>query len=231
MDYIVHGVSNSRTQLSNFHYLIIITFQCVLVSTIQQSESALRRHVSPPFWSSLPPSRSSQSSELSFQCYTAASRCSHNFFRPLLPLCPSTLPLPHHPALTLLEVLEGDSARRLRREPNLSGKLPHRLKMLGGPGPGLLLLLAVLSLGTAGASKSRRQAQQIVQPQSPLTVSQSKREYWPWAGTGCLRTGPEKQPKLWLKFCARARVWRVYTPKWDGGIKDWLWAGWFCGLR
>ncbi|XP_043301254.1 fibronectin isoform X10 [Cervus canadensis] len=51
--------------------------------------------------------------------------------------------------------------------------------MLGGPGPGLLLLLlAVLSLGTgvpsAGASKSRRQAQQIVQPQSPLTVSQSK---------------------------------------------------------
>lgn len=78
-------------------------------------------------------------------------------------------------------VLEGDSVRRLRREPNLSGKLPHRLKMLGGPGPGLLLLLAVLSLGTAvpsaGASKSRRQAQQIVQPQSPLTVSQSKREY------------------------------------------------------
>ncbi|XP_043766066.1 fibronectin isoform X13 [Cervus elaphus] len=51
--------------------------------------------------------------------------------------------------------------------------------MLGGPGPGLLLLLlAVLSLGTgvpsAGASKSRRQAQQMVQPQSPLTVSQSK---------------------------------------------------------
>ncbi|XP_055253145.1 fibronectin isoform X7 [Moschus berezovskii] len=49
--------------------------------------------------------------------------------------------------------------------------------MLAGPGPGLLLL-AVLSLGTAvpsaGASKSRRQAQQIVQPQSPLTVSQSK---------------------------------------------------------
>nr|XP_020755952.1 fibronectin isoform X7 [Odocoileus virginianus texanus] len=48
--------------------------------------------------------------------------------------------------------------------------------MLGGPGPGLLLLLlAVLSgVPSAGASKSRRQAQQIVQPQSPLTVSQSK---------------------------------------------------------
>ncbi|XP_059961725.1 fibronectin isoform X10 [Mesoplodon densirostris] len=53
--------------------------------------------------------------------------------------------------------------------------------MLGGPGPRLLLLLlllTVLSLGTAvpstGASKSKRQAQQIVQPQSPLTVSQSK---------------------------------------------------------
>ncbi|XP_068400625.1 fibronectin isoform X8 [Eschrichtius robustus] len=49
--------------------------------------------------------------------------------------------------------------------------------MLGGPGP-RLLLLTVLSLGTAvpstGASKSKRQAQQLVQPQSPLAVSQSK---------------------------------------------------------
>lgn len=54
---------------------------------------------------------------------------------------------------------------------------PHLLKMLGGPGPGLLLL-AVLSLGTTvpstGASKSKRQAQQIVQPQSPLVDSQRK---------------------------------------------------------
>ncbi|XP_060008151.1 fibronectin isoform X5 [Lagenorhynchus albirostris] len=50
--------------------------------------------------------------------------------------------------------------------------------MLGDPGPRLLLLLTVLSLGTAvpstGASKSKRQAQQVVQPQSPLAVSQSK---------------------------------------------------------
>ncbi|XP_035941200.1 fibronectin isoform X12 [Halichoerus grypus] len=49
--------------------------------------------------------------------------------------------------------------------------------MLRGPGP-RLLLLAVLSLGTAvpstGASKSKRQAQQIVQPQTPVAVSQSK---------------------------------------------------------
>ncbi|ELW49198.1 Fibronectin [Tupaia chinensis] len=49
--------------------------------------------------------------------------------------------------------------------------------MLRGPGPGPLLL-AVLCLGTAvhstGASKSKRQAQQIVQPQSPVAVSQSK---------------------------------------------------------
>ncbi|XP_032715753.1 fibronectin isoform X12 [Lontra canadensis] len=49
--------------------------------------------------------------------------------------------------------------------------------MLRGPGP-RLLLLAVLCLGTAvpstGASKSRRQAQQIVQPQSSAAVSQSK---------------------------------------------------------
>ena len=52
--------------------------------------------------------------------------------------------------------------------------------MLRGPGP-RLLLLAVLSLGIAvpstGASKSKRQAQQIVQPQTPGAVSQSKREY------------------------------------------------------
>ncbi|KAM4836254.1 fibronectin isoform 7-T7 [Thomomys bottae] len=51
--------------------------------------------------------------------------------------------------------------------------------MLRGPGPGLpLLLAAALCLGAAvpslGASKSRRQAQQIVQPQSPVPVSQSK---------------------------------------------------------
>ncbi|XP_004401275.1 PREDICTED: fibronectin isoform X13 [Odobenus rosmarus divergens] len=49
--------------------------------------------------------------------------------------------------------------------------------MLRGPGP-RLLLLAVLSLGTAvpstGASKSKRQAQQIVQPQTPVAVSQTK---------------------------------------------------------
>eukprot|EP00074_Homo_sapiens_P049974 NP_997639.1 fibronectin isoform 6 precursor [Homo sapiens] len=49
--------------------------------------------------------------------------------------------------------------------------------MLRGPGPGLLLL-AVQCLGTAvpstGASKSKRQAQQMVQPQSPVAVSQSK---------------------------------------------------------
>lgn len=55
------------------------------------------------------------------------------------------------------------------------------LKMLRGPGPGrrlLLLLLAVLCLGASTeAGKNKRQAQQIVQPQSPVPVSQSKREY------------------------------------------------------
>ncbi|XP_021565800.1 fibronectin isoform X8 [Carlito syrichta] len=49
--------------------------------------------------------------------------------------------------------------------------------MLRGPGPGPLLL-AVLCLGTAvpsaGASKSKRQAQQIVQPPPPGAVTQSK---------------------------------------------------------
>ncbi|KAM7105210.1 fibronectin isoform 11-T11 [Molossus nigricans] len=49
--------------------------------------------------------------------------------------------------------------------------------MLRGPGPGLLLL-AVLSLGVAvsstGAWRSKRQAQQLIQPQSPVVVSQNK---------------------------------------------------------
>uniref|UniRef100_A0A8C5ZW12 Fibronectin n=1 Tax=Marmota marmota marmota TaxID=9994 RepID=A0A8C5ZW12_MARMA len=58
--------------------------------------------------------------------------------------------------------------------------------MLRGPGP-RLLLLAVLCLGTAvpstGASKSKRQAQQIVQPQSPVTVAQ----------TGCFDNGKHYQ--------------------------------------
>ncbi|VTJ78404.1 Hypothetical predicted protein [Marmota monax] len=60
--------------------------------------------------------------------------------------------------------------------------------MLRGPGP-RLLLLAVLCLGTAvpstGASKSKRQAQQIVQPQSPVTVAQSK--------PGCFDNGKHYQ--------------------------------------
>ncbi|XP_047398942.1 fibronectin isoform X2 [Sciurus carolinensis] len=60
--------------------------------------------------------------------------------------------------------------------------------MLRGPGPGLLLL-AVLYLGTAvpstWASKSKRQAQQIVQPQSPVAVSQSK--------PGCFDNGKHYQ--------------------------------------
>ena len=55
----------------------ITAFQCrVIVSAVQQSESALSIHMSPPSWTSLapPPShpcRSSQSTELSSLCYTA----------------------------------------------------------------------------------------------------------------------------------------------------------------
>lgn len=84
--------------------------------------------------------------------------------------------------------------------------------MLRGPGPGLLLLLlAALSLGiavpSAGASRSKRQAQQIIQPQSPLAVSQSKREYGPRGCNRLLQGCDHKaNPKLWLKFCARARA-------------------------
>lgn len=61
--------------------------------------------------------------------------------------------------------------------------------MLRGPGPGRLLLLAVLCLGTSvrctEAGKSKRQAQQIVQPQSPVAVSQSK--------PGCFDNGKHYQ--------------------------------------
>ncbi|KAM5327817.1 fibronectin isoform 1-T1 [Glossophaga mutica] len=47
--------------------------------------------------------------------------------------------------------------------------------MLRGPGLGLRLLLVVLSLGTeVSAWRGKRQAQQIIQPQSPVPVSQSK---------------------------------------------------------
>ncbi|XP_021507233.1 fibronectin isoform X8 [Meriones unguiculatus] len=61
--------------------------------------------------------------------------------------------------------------------------------MLRGPGPGRLLLLAVLCLGTSvrctQTGKSKRQAQQIVQPQSPVAVSQSK--------PGCFDNGKHYQ--------------------------------------
>ncbi|KAF6113806.1 fibronectin 1 [Phyllostomus discolor] len=47
--------------------------------------------------------------------------------------------------------------------------------MFRGPGLGLRLLLVVLSLGTeVSAWRGKRQAQQIIQPQSPVPVSQNK---------------------------------------------------------
>ncbi|XP_075386168.1 fibronectin isoform X1 [Tenrec ecaudatus] len=61
--------------------------------------------------------------------------------------------------------------------------------MLSGPGPGLLLL-AVLCLGPAvpptGASKSKRQAQQIIQPHLP-PIGQNR------ASTGCYDNGKHYQ--------------------------------------
>lgn len=81
-----------------------------------------------------------------------------------------------------------DPSRRYPGELNLvaiaswRGRLsPHRLKMLSGPGPGLLLL-AALSLGiavpaAAGTWRGKRQAQQIMLPLSPVALGQSKSEY------------------------------------------------------
>ena len=46
-------------------------YNVVLVSAAKQHESAIRIHISPPSWTSLP-SRLSQSTELRPLCYTAA---------------------------------------------------------------------------------------------------------------------------------------------------------------
>lgn len=84
--------------------------------------------------------------------------------------------------------------------------------MLGAPG---LLLLAVLSLGTAEpstrASKGKRQAQQMVQPPAPVAVSQSKREYPPRAETGWRTRGTVKPGEVVAELL-RARSRAVYAP-------------------
>ena len=38
----------------NFFIGVELLYNVVLVSTVQQSESAIRRHISPPFWISFP---------------------------------------------------------------------------------------------------------------------------------------------------------------------------------
>ena len=60
---------------------IWLLYNVVLVSAVQYSESAICIHISSPLWASLPlptshPSRSSQSTQLSSLCCTAASHYS-----------------------------------------------------------------------------------------------------------------------------------------------------------
>ena len=57
-----------------FIYWNIIASQCVLVSAVQQRESAIGIHISPPSWTFLPPHPTHlghQSTELSSLCYIA----------------------------------------------------------------------------------------------------------------------------------------------------------------
>ena len=57
-----------------FFFGVQLLYNVVLVSAVQQSESAICLHMSAPTWISHPhPSRSSQSTKLSSLCYTAAS--------------------------------------------------------------------------------------------------------------------------------------------------------------
>ena len=73
----------------------------MLVSVVQQSESAVCVRISPPSWTSshLPhPSRSSQSTELSSLCYISGSHCfTHGVYTSIL-IChfnPPPHPCPH----------------------------------------------------------------------------------------------------------------------------------------
>ena len=106
----VPPLEQSRTNLfiSFLKIIIELLYNIVLVSAVQQCESAISIHTPPPSWGSLPhlpshPSRSSQRTYPSSLCSTAACRwlsishvvmciCQHyspNSFHPLLPsLCP-----------------------------------------------------------------------------------------------------------------------------------------------
>ena len=64
--------------MSYFIFGVLLLYRVMLVSAVQWSESAICIHISPPSWAphSPPPShpsRSSQSTDLSSLCYTAAS--------------------------------------------------------------------------------------------------------------------------------------------------------------
>ena len=94
----------------NFFYWSIVTLQCCVSSAVQQSESAMSIHISPPFWISFP-SMSSQSTELTSSCYNRerqqvptnqlfyTQQCI--YVNPNLPIHP-TLPFPPHVHMSIL---------------------------------------------------------------------------------------------------------------------------------
>ena len=78
----------------------IVLYNVVLVSTVQQSESVIRIHISPLFWISFP-FRSPQSTEQSFLCYTMFSLAI--YFIHSMNGVHVSIPVPNssHPAFTL----------------------------------------------------------------------------------------------------------------------------------
>ena len=52
---------------------VLLLYNAVLVSAVQESGSVTHIHTSPPSWTSTPPPGSAQSTELSCLCHTAAS--------------------------------------------------------------------------------------------------------------------------------------------------------------
>ena len=79
--HVQHYLPKSIANSLFFFIGIYLLYNIILVSAVQQSESAICIHICPPSWISLPtpipshPSRSSQSTMLSFLCLISASYC------------------------------------------------------------------------------------------------------------------------------------------------------------
>ena len=96
----------SYKSMVSFFFLIFIGVQLLynilLVSAIQQSESAIRIHISPLFWISFP-FKSPQSDEQSSLCYTVGShQLSILYIVSTVYICQSQSPNSSYPAISPL---------------------------------------------------------------------------------------------------------------------------------